>query len=247
MTEVVVMRRASMFAMALAAVLVLPRVSVAQAAAAAQDTRPGVGILPFINGGSIGASKENLEALSVGLAQTMITELSVNPGLRLVDRQTIQKLLSEQDLGASGRVDAATAAKIGKVVGAKYMVSCGFIDLNTQFRLDCHMINSETSEIFNTQKANDKRDNMFAVITDAATKLTAGAHLPALPRLSLEQHQQQQQHNGSPSPEALTFYSRALVYADRGDKTHATEYFNRAIAAFPNYTEAKQGLAALGS
>ena len=239
------MRRRSMLAIAFAAAVVSPRIAAAQAAAA-PDTRPGVAILPFGNGGSIGATKENLEALSVGLQQTMITELSVNPGIRLVDRSQIQKLISEQDLGAGGRVDAATAAKIGKLVGAKYMVDCGFIDLNTQFRLDCHMINVETSEIFNPQKASDKRDNMFTLITEVAGKLSTGAHLPALPRQAMEQHQQQQQTRGAPSPEALTFYSRALVYADRGDKTHATEYFNRAIAAFPNYTEAKAGLAQLG-
>jgi len=42
--------------------------------------------------------------------------------------------------------------------------------------------------------------------------------------------------------EALTFYSRALLYQDRGDKTKAAEYFNKAISVFPEYTEARQGL-----
>jgi TolB-like protein len=229
--------------MAFAAAVALPRIASAQAAA--QDTRPGVAVLPFTNGGSIGATKENLDALQVGLSQTMITELSVNPGIRLVDRQQIAKLISEQDLGAGGRVDANTAAKIGKLVGARYMIDCGFIDISSEFRLDCHMINVETSEIFNTQKASDKRDKMFSLITEIAGKLSGGAHLPALPRQAMEQHQQQQQTRGAPSAEALTFYSRALVYADRGDKPHATEYFNRAIAAFPNYTEAKEARDAL--
>lgn len=238
------MRRRSMLAVAFAAAAVLPG-TVAGQAPAAQDTRPGVAVLPFGNGGSIGQTKENLEALQVGLQQTLITELSVNPGLRLVDRSQIQKLISEQDLGASGRVDANTAAKIGKLVGAKFMIDCGFIDLNSDFRVDCYMVNVETSELFNTQKANDKRDKMFSLITEIAGKLSTGAKLPALPRQAMEQHQQQQQTRGAPSPEALTFYSRALVYADRGDKTHATEYFNRAIAAFPNYTEAKEARDAL--
>lgn len=240
------MKFRSMFAFAALVLAAQPAATMAQAAAA-QDTRPGVAVIPFDNGGSFGQSKENLEALQIGLAQTLATELAVNPGLRVVDRQTIQRLIAEQDLGASGRVDAATAAKIGKIVGAKYMISGSFIDMNGNFQLSVHMINVETTEIFNPQKINDKRDNLFTIISQMATKLSTGAHLPALPRQAMEQHNQQQQHNGTPSSEALTFYSRALVYADRGDKTHATEYFNRAITAFPNYTEAKQGLAALGS
>jgi len=42
--------------------------------------------------------------------------------------------------------------------------------------------------------------------------------------------------------EALTYYSRALLYQDRGDKAKATEYYNKALQVFPEYTEAKEGL-----
>ena len=42
--------------------------------------------------------------------------------------------------------------------------------------------------------------------------------------------------------EALTYYSRALLYQDRGDKAKAAEYFRKALEAFPSYTEAKEGL-----
>jgi TolB-like protein len=239
-----------MFALALAAGVSLPQATMAQAGGA-QDTRPGVAVLPFENGGSYGQAKENYEALQVGLAQTMLTELAVNPGLRVVDRQAIQKLIAEQDLGASGRVDAATAAKIGKLVGAKYMISGGFMELNGEFKIVAHMINTETSEVFNAQTVTDKREKLFSLITEITGKLARGANLPALPRQSAGAAPGAAPGGapaarGTPSTEALTFYSRALVYADRGDKTKATELFNRAIAAFPNYTAAQEGLRQLG-
>ena len=41
---------------------------------------------------------------------------------------------------------------------------------------------------------------------------------------------------------ALTYYSRALLYQDRGDKDKAAEFFSKAIEAFPNYAEAQEGL-----
>ncbi len=34
-------------------------------------------------------------------------------------------------------------------------------------------------------------------------------------------------------------YSRAVLYADRGDTQRAVEQYRRALVAFPNYTQAK--------
>jgi Tfp pilus assembly protein PilF len=42
--------------------------------------------------------------------------------------------------------------------------------------------------------------------------------------------------------EALTFYSRALLYHDRGQKDKAIQMFQQAITVFPEYTEAQEGL-----
>ena len=82
------------------------------------DTRPGLAVLPFANGGSYGQAKEDFDALERGMAGMMISELAANPAARVVEREEIQKLLDEQNLGAQGRVDAGTASKIGKLVGA---------------------------------------------------------------------------------------------------------------------------------
>jgi hypothetical protein len=50
----------------------------------------------------------------------------------VIERQQIDAVLSEQKLGMSGAVDAATAAKIGKLLGAQAMV----VGSITQFSLD---------------------------------------------------------------------------------------------------------------
>ena len=63
-----------------------------------QDTRPGIAVLPFNNGGSYGQGKEDFDALERGIAGMMISELSQNPAARVVERQEIQRLLDEQNL-----------------------------------------------------------------------------------------------------------------------------------------------------
>ena len=202
-----------------------------------QDTRPGIAVLPFNNGGSYGQGKEDFDALERGIAGMMISELSANPAARVVERQEIQRLLDEQNLGAQGRVDAATAAKIGKLVGARYMVLGTFVDFYGDFRVDVRLINTETSEVVKTESERMQRDHLFDIIRNIAARLMKDANLPALNRQASDQRMSRQVPT-----EALTYYSRALLYQDRGQKDKAVEMFNRAIAIFPEYAEAQEGL-----
>src|SRR5713226_8771648 len=111
------------------------------------DTRPGIAVLAFDNSGSYGQAKENFDALEKGIAGMMISELSANPAARVVEREQSQKLVEEQNLGTAGRVDPQTAAKVGKLVGARFVVLGTFIDFYGDFRVDVRLVNVETSEI----------------------------------------------------------------------------------------------------
>jgi TolB-like protein len=204
---------------------------------AAQDTRPGIAVLPFENGGSYGQDKENFEALQQGIPGMLISELGQNPAARVVDRDKIQSLLAEQDLADKGRVDAATAAKIGKLVGARYMITGSFVDLYGHFRTDARIIDVETSEILKTVKSEGKREELFKLIQGLAEKLMAETKLPPLPA----QLGEAAKARNIPT-EALTYYSRALLYQDRGDKAKAAEFYRKATDIFPDYAEAQQGL-----
>jgi TolB-like protein len=204
-----------------------------------QDTRPGIAVLPFNNGGSYGQGKEDFDALERGIAGMMISELSQNPAARVVERQEIQRLLDEQNLSAQGRVDPQTAAKVGKLVGARYTVLGTFIDFYGDFRVDVRLVNTETGEIVKTESERMQRDHMFDIIRNIAARLMKDANLPALQR----QGGASDQRMGRQVPtEALTYYSRALLYSDHGQKDKAVEMFNRAIEIFPGYAEAKDGL-----
>ena len=202
-----------------------------------QDTRPGIAVLPFNNGGSYGQAKEDFDALERGIAGMMISELATNPAARVVERQEIQRLLDEQNLGAQGRADAQTAAKIGKLVGARYMVMGTFVDFYNDFRVDVRLINVETGEVVKTESERMQRDHLFDIIRNLATRLMKDASLPALPRQTSDQRMSRQVPT-----EALTYYSRALLYQDRGLKDKAVEMYTRALAIFPDYAEAQEGL-----
>lgn len=58
-----------------------------------------------------------------GLADTLATALFQSNRYVVLERQALSDVLAEQDLGASGRVRAETAARIGQIEGAELLVT----------------------------------------------------------------------------------------------------------------------------
>src|SRR5438046_10185048 len=105
----------------------------------------------------------------------LIAELAANPAARVVEREEIEKLLAEQSLGASGKVTPATAATIGKLVGARYVIAGTFIDFYGDFRLDARIINVDTREIVKVESNRLQRDDLFEFIRAHAARLMQDA------------------------------------------------------------------------
>ena len=74
-------------------------------------------------------------------------------------------------------------------------------------------MNVETSEIVKVESERMQRDHLYDVIKTVATKLMKDATLPPLSKPASDQRM-----NRQVPTEALTFYSRALLYQDRGER-----------------------------
>ena len=207
----------------------------AAAADQQQDMRPTVAILDFDVGASIGQDPDDYQALRKGLAAMTISELAVNPAVRVVERAQIQQILQEQDLAKSDRVDPQTALRIGKLLNVRYMVTGTLYDVRGDFRIDARLFDVETSQILQTERVAGRLDNVFDLVTRLAGALMRDTHLPPLERRAMEERRSQ----GAPPTAAVMAYSRAVLYADRGDTQRAVEQYRRALVAFPNYTQAK--------
>lgn len=206
-----------------------------------QDTRPGIGVWILENGGSYGQDAEDFEALRVGLQQILMTELARNPAMRVVERSQLNALIAEQDLGAAGRVDPETAARVGRIVGAKFMVLGGFVDWFGDFRLDARIVDCETTEIIISIGLRERREELYQLIVDLTGRLTNDVNLPSL---DIEAELEEQAREIP--VDALTLFSRAVFFEDRGDSERAKEFYTRARNVFPDYTEAAERLQQLG-
>lgn len=226
------MSRIRLLALALGAIL-LPGIASAQNT----DSRPGLAVFPFTNGGSFGADAEDLDALQVGIQQMLLTELSQNPQLRIVERSQLRAILDEQNLVREGAVDPNTAARIGQLVGARYIVTGVFMDIGGDFRMDGRIVNVETGEIMRTVEVRDQRDNLYQLLVDLSGSIMEGVSLPPLATAVV----QERRARAIPA-EAVTLFSRAQVYQDGGRDTQAIELYRQIAERFPEMTEAREAL-----
>lgn len=204
-----------------------------------QDSRPGIAVFPFtagalLTGPSVDTATTN--ALAVGLQQMLLTELAQNPNLRIVERSLLREVLEEQNLGASGRVDAQTAARIGRLVGARYAIAGAFMEAGA-FRMDARIIDVETGEILRAQEVRGRRNDVYELLVDLAARITRDVNLPPLPAAAM-----QERRSREIPAEAVTLYSRAQVYQDHGQTDRAIELYRRISREFPQMIEAQQAL-----
>ena len=66
--------------------------------------------------------KSSLDRIVESLDSQLVDRISATRKFDVVGRTDLNEVLKEQDLGASGNVDAKTAAKAGKLAGAKYLL-----------------------------------------------------------------------------------------------------------------------------
>jgi TolB-like protein len=166
--------RVARAAMALASVAIF-----APAIVHAQN-KPVIAVLYFDNN-SIGKDHADYDGVGKGIADMLITDMASNPSVTVVERERIQALLTEQSLTMAKTIDPQTAIKLGKIIGAQYMITGGFMsDGKGTFVLTARAINVQTSAITNPTRINSKGDDVLGLIAQLSTKLNNEMKLPAL-------------------------------------------------------------------
>lgn len=167
--------------LAAAALVAAPLLAAPTLAAQAPDTRPIVAVLSFDNN-SIGKDARDFDGLGKGIQDLLISDMASNPKVRLVDRDRIQKVLEEQNLVKSGAIDPATAVRVGRILGASYMIYGGFMsDGRGNMVLTAHTTDIESSQIENPQKVQAKTDDVLGLIAQMSSKLGSNLKLETKP------------------------------------------------------------------
>jgi TolB-like protein len=220
-------------ASALAALAAMPLV-------AQEDTRPTVAVLPFVNS-AIGRATEELAPLSKGIADLLMIELAQNTGIRLVERENINQIIAEQNLARDGRVDDATAARVGKLLGARHIVTGSFVtDRSGTMVITVKSVNVENSRIEYADMDRGTSDDFLTLVARVGRKTNAGLKLPELTTQARQSSEARTQQQARVPFRAVIMYSRALSAQDAGNRQEALTLFSQVATEFPDFEDAKK-------
>jgi curli biogenesis system outer membrane secretion channel CsgG len=222
---------------------------------AGASARPTVAVLYFDYEGK----NPELEPLRKGLAQMLTTDVADLEAVRIVERTRLEEVLAELALGASAKIDRASAARIGKLLGAKALVLGAFFEIAGAIRIDARIVEVETGRVVTSVGAQGKADDALACEAALADKLRSA--LEAFAHASSSEGRGGTSNDrgtrgaasGVASREsrpkvkvsALAAYGRALSAIDRNDRGGARTALEAAVRISPGFAVAAGELAKL--
>lgn len=101
-----------------------------------------IAVLPFHP-----VNSENSDT-GVAVAERLVSRLASKPGIQVVERTLLDRVLREQGLGYRGLVDPAQSQQVGKILGVDGIITGTYLNL-TRRRIEVHarLIDSQTARI----------------------------------------------------------------------------------------------------
>lgn len=198
-----------------------------------------VAVLYFKNN----SRQPELDLLQKGLAIMLITDLSQVKKIEVVEREKLQALVEEMDFGKSGLVDTGTAPRVGRLLGARFLVGGEFRDdKDRNIVIASDMVNVIKETVFAAPTAKGKiemlmdmeKTLLFDIIRDLNIELTPKQIKLLKTPLST-------------SHLALIHLFEAVDKSDRGDYPAAENLYKKALKKDPNLVLAKKALEQLAA
>ncbi len=215
--------------------LLLTLTALAPFAQAAPKQQPTVAILYFDYQGKT----EQMELLRKGLAQMLISDLSGNDGYQIVERDRLQDLMEELKLNQSSKIDKSTANRLGKLLGAQYMVLGGYFDLMGMLRVDARVVEVETGKVIRSIGHQSKPEGFLELEKNIAEALQVTLQ-KRLEKRAKRPRAKRAQRRRPKRPKKLSVktavrYSKALNAMDKGDKATAKAEMKKVVKAQPDF------------
>ncbi len=207
-----------------------------QALAAESDlaTQPAErGVVAVLPVAILGDTDGEYAALSGALAQMIISDLSLLQRIRLVERIQLSALIDEMALSEAGRVDPATAARVGRLVRAERMVHGVMVVNRNTLRLQASLVGPDGVGAGAPEVAGSLR-NLLDLEKELSLSLAERLAGPLTPA-----ERQQILDNGPESVEAFLRWADGLILEDRGDFAAAANAYQAAARLDPGFADAR--------
>jgi tetratricopeptide (TPR) repeat protein len=214
-------------------------------ASAEVPSRPGtVAVFPF----QLVSADSSLQPLGRALAELLTTDLAQTPRLTVLERTQLQLLIDELKLDAGGRIDPATAARGGRLLGAERVVDGTVSGGEQRLQLAAAVVPVGSGVVAPGAPgaggvvpltAEDALSRFFDMEKQLAFGIYGSLGVELTPA-------ERERVNQRPTEnlQAILAYGRGLEAEDRADYALAFRYYTRAVQLDPNFAEARRRAAA---
>jgi TolB-like protein len=177
-----------------------------------------------------GPDAETLSPLERGLADMIITDLGRSSQLTVVERDRMQALADEIQLGASDRVDGATAARAGRLMQAGRLISGSIVQTGNDIRLTSSIVEVATSQIGEAVEVPSPLDALFDAQKQLVLRIFDQLGVTLTPA-----ERQLVDRRPTTNLQAFLAYSRGLQAVDDGRFEDAARFFENARSLDPGF------------
>lgn len=185
------------------------------------ESGPTLAVLYFDNN----SGDRQMDSLSKGFADMLITDLSSSGQVTVVERDKLQALLDEAKLQRSTFFDPKTAVKIGKGLGASHVVTGAFITAQPKMRIDVRLIEIRTGVVVMASQVSGASNDIFNLEQELVTKF--------LKKLDKTFFPEDLPPTKVPTMKALLSYSDGLSLMDQGKHKEAALQLKNVVTMAP--------------
>lgn len=171
-----------------------------------------------------------IDWLGNGIAEVLVTDLGNVAGVNLVERKDLHAVLKELNFGRSDYVDPTTAQKIGKIVGADYMVVGGYQKFQDDLRLTARLVEVGTGKVFMPAQVDGKYEDVFSLEDQLAGMLRKAIGV------TLDPDEAAPVGVSSSSLDAYHLFSDGVYYFRDGLNKEALENLDGALKLDPRFS-----------
>jgi TolB-like protein len=201
---------------------------------AATGDKPVLAVMYFDN--QTGSAE--FDVMRKGLADMLVTDLAAYEGVTLVERSRLEDVLGELKLQRGTAFDASSRAKVGKLLGAQYMVVGEFAIQGTASRLSARLVEAATGKVVGSAKVDSDRDHLFEAEQKLVESLVVAIELKLVDSAARRRAKVS-------SLDALMKYSVAVDLADQGKLTEAQKAIDALVSSSPTSALARDRKAAI--
>jgi tetratricopeptide (TPR) repeat protein len=194
-----------------------------------EDGRISIAVMPFRN-----LTNDTLwNVWQVGIQNELITNLSNSSQLSVRQYQTMQEILQNSDRYNQASFTSSTASEITRRLNANTFIQGTIKTAGNKIRLNAHLIDANSEEIFKTFQIEGSSEKDVFLITDSLSNLVKN-HLE-IKLIERNVGADLLSRNATNSAEAYRYYIEGLNAYYGADPKNAVDMLNRSIRLDPDF------------